>query len=357
MSEDAPHGLTGRDSIQAPAMTTITSEASISDLGINYREEVGEAMLEEARQAEFSPEVEEIIRDDGVLGDRRFFTWQWIYYIFGEPLTIGPVSEEHQQIAQEAKFLAGAYITLVDDLAEKHGDKKTFWELAKAAYPGMTPDWDREDIRRDYARSTERVWNALTDRLQAAPRFEEFVEPFMYDLRVAVESMDFARMSGEYPAFANRAETWQFETAAIGVYVFWDADLMFAPSFDRDDYHEFREAMYEVQHMWRLGNWVITWEREVHEKDFSAGIFVEAIRQGVISENDLERLENGELDPEVVTDRIRSSGIVGQFVWDWKRRRDELRERAFEMESLDASDLVDKMEWLMRSHLATEGHR
>ncbi len=221
----------------------------------------------------------------------------------------------------------------------------------------MSPDWDREDIRRDYARSTERVWDALTDRLQAAPRFEEFVEPFMYDLRVSIESMDFARMSGEYPAFANRAETWQFETAAVGTYVFWDADLMFAPSFERDDYREFRELMHEAQHMWRLGNWIITWKREAYENDFTAGIFVEAIQQGILSDEDLERVKTGDLDPAVVIGQIQSSGIVDQFVWDWKRRRDELRRRAFEMESVDIDDYISKMEWLLRSHLATEGHR
>ncbi len=118
MPGNAPSELNGRANVQTPAMTTVTSETDISDLDIGYEKEVSEAMLEEAKQTEFSPEMEEIVRGNGVLGDRRFFTWQWIYYIFGEPLTIELVSEDHQQIAQEAKFLAGAYVTLIDDLAE-----------------------------------------------------------------------------------------------------------------------------------------------------------------------------------------------------------------------------------------------
>lgn len=357
MSQETQRGMIGRESIRAPSMTAITREASISDLGIDYADEVGERMLEEARNVEFSDEIAEIVRDDGVLGDRELFTWKWIYYVFGDLLTLDCVPEAHRLAAQETKFLIGTYITLMDDLAEKHGDCPTFWELAKVAYPNAEPDWNREEIRSDYADSVRRVWGALEDRLVDAPRYDAFRNAFEYDLRSSLQAMDFARLSGDHPGFANRVETWQRETEAIGMYATVGSDVMFAPDFDPDEYAVFRELVHELQRMWRLGNWVITWKREVYEHDFSAGVIVEALHQDVISEQLLERLTNDEVDPEHVIELIDESGIPEQFVWDWKRRRDELRDQGLRVESFDPNAMIDDMEELMRSHLATEGHR
>jgi len=123
------------------------------------------------------------------------------------------------------------------------------------------------------------------------------------------------------------------------------------------DFRTFRQVVYEIQHMWRLGNWITTWERGVDDPDYSAGIFVEALGQGVIDEEDLERVDAGEMNPERLIGRIEASGIPERFIADWKRRRDRLLERDFGMASLDSEELVEKMEWLMQSHFATEGHR
>ncbi|MFB6175752.1 MAG: hypothetical protein ABEI99_01160, partial [Halobaculum sp.] len=142
-----------------------------------------------------------------------------------------------------------------------------------------------------------------------------------------------------------------------GLFTFWSVDLMFSPSFDYEDYQTFRRITYELQHMWRLGNWIITWQREVHERDYSAGIIVEALHQGVIEESDLDALNTGELEPEDVIRKIRSAGLAEQFTWNWKQRRDKIRSQEFGMNSLDSSEMVSKMEWLMQSHFATEGHR
>lgn len=345
------------EEVSVPTMSAVEDRATVEDLDIPFDEQVERRILGEVEDEELSPAIKDIVQDDGVLGDRGLFTWKWEWYIFGEPLTLDCVADEYEQDAQEAKTLMGIYVTLIDDIGEQLNDKKTFWELSKTAYPSTEPDWEREDVNSDYAHSIRRVWTELTDRLQSAPRFEEFVETFLFDLRQTIQAMDYARLSADDRALMNPEETWHFDTRAIGLYLFWVIDLMYSPSFDRDDYRGFRQMAYELEHMWRLGNWIITWEREVHEHDYSAGIFVEAINQGIIDEADLERLESGEMDPEQLIGRIKASGVAEQFTADWKRRRDQLLERDFGMESLDGDELVGMMEWLMQSHFATEGHR
>ncbi|MFB6175753.1 MAG: hypothetical protein ABEI99_01165, partial [Halobaculum sp.] len=221
MSQDARHtkrtGPAGTppvegSSIRVPSMTSVDQRASISDLGLDLDDETQEELFERVENTTLPPEMKEIVQDDGVLGDRDLFLWKWLYHIFGEPLTLSTVPDEHFQTAHEAATLVAIYITLVDDVAEKLGQEATFWELAKAPYPEAEPDWERDDIDRDYAISTKRVWEALMERLESAPRFEEFIEPFLFNMRQANQGMDYARLSADYPSFMNPEETWYFET-------------------------------------------------------------------------------------------------------------------------------------------------
>ncbi|MFC7081680.1 hypothetical protein [Halorussus caseinilyticus] len=63
------------------------------------------------------------------------------------------------------------------------------------------------------------------------------------------------------------------------------------------------------------------------------------------------------MSPERVIGRVEASGIVEQFVADWKRRRDALYQRDFGMRSLESDEMVRMMEQFMQSHLAIEKQR
>ncbi|WP_276280369.1 hypothetical protein [Halorussus caseinilyticus] len=350
-------GSQSASTVNVPTMSTVEEMATVDDLGILFDDRVEKRVLNEIKTTELPEDIEDIILDDGVLGDREELSWKWVWHVCTELLTLDCVGDEYRQEAYEAKALMAIYVTLVDDIGEQLNDKATFWELAKTAYPEAEPDWEREDINSDYAHSIRRVWTELMDRLESAPRFDEFEDPFMFNLRETVQAMEYTQMSDEYSAFMNPEEMWHFDTQGIGSFLYWTVDLMYSPSFEMDDFREFRQLVHELQHMWRLGNWITTWEEEVYEQDFSAGVFVEALNNGVIDETDIERLESGETNPERLIGRIKASGIVEQFIADWKRRRDRLHERDFEMQSLDADQMVVMMERMMRNHLATSEYR
>ncbi len=352
----ANHGRnTGR--ITVPTMSPVNDTTTVDDLSLEYDEEVEQRILGEVESATLPPKINDIVQDDGVLGDRKLFTWKWMWYVCGDMLTLDCVGDKHRQDAAEAKTLMALYTTLMDDIAEKLGDEATFWELAKTAYPESEPDWEREDIDSNYADSIRRVWTELIDHLESAPRFEEFEDPFTFNLRETVQAMEYTQMSDEYSAFMNSEEMWYFDTQGIGSFLFWTIDLMYSPSFEMDDFREFRQIVYELQHMWRLGNWVTTWELEIYEGDYSTGIIVEALNRGIIDGAELEQLETGEMSPERVIGRVEASGIVEQFVADWKRRRDALYQRDFGMRSLESDEMVRMMEQFMQSHLAIEKQR
>lgn len=343
--------------VKVPSMSTVDDTATVDDLGILFDERAEEQIQQEIKETELPASIKEIVLDDGVLGDRKTLSWKWVWHVCGELLTLDCVADEYQQEAHEAKALMAIYVTLVDDIGEQLGDKTTFWELSKTAYPETEPDWEREDIDSDYAHSIRRVWTELMDRLRTAPRFEEFEDPFMFNLRETVQAMEYTQLADDDSAFMNPDEMWHFDTQGIGSFLYWTVDLMYSPDFEKSDFRSFRQVVHELQHMWRLGNWITTWEEEVYEQDYTAGIFVEAINNGVIDDSDIERLEDGEMDPERLIDRIKKSNIVEQFIADWKRRRDRLRKQDFGMESLDTDRMVVMMERMMRNHLATSDYR
>src|SRR6056297_1055390 len=85
------------EQVEVPRMSAVDEVAMVDDLGIEFDTEVETQILNEVEEANLSPTIEDIVRDDGVLGDRGLFTWKWEWYIFGEPLTLDCVADEYRQ--------------------------------------------------------------------------------------------------------------------------------------------------------------------------------------------------------------------------------------------------------------------
>lgn len=293
---------------------------------------------------------------EDALGVRNGFLWQWLYRVF-DAVTLSCVPDEDVSTVCEIKTIMAMYNVLLDDLAEKHDDTETFWELSNAVVPGRETDWDRPDIDRKYARVGEEVWTVIEEKLRNAPRHDEFRTPFEFDMRQAINAMDYSWLELAHPELANLTETWEYDSHNIMLYALVDVDLMYAPNFDTADLGVLREIVYTFQQLWRIGNWVVTWEREIAEHDYGAAIIVAALKEGVITPDLLEQLEAGEVTPEAVTGPINQTDIEEAFLADWQRRRDHLRERTFDVNSFDVDALIDGIESLLQHHLASRGHR
>ncbi|WP_382210120.1 hypothetical protein [Halorussus caseinilyticus] len=158
-------------------MSPVNDTTTVDDLSLEYDEEVEQRILGEVESATLPPKINDIVQDDGVLGDRKLFTWKWMWYVCGDMLTLDCVGDKHRQDAAEAKTLMALYTTLMDDIAEKLGDEATFWELAKTAYPESEPDWEREDIDSELRRQHPPSVDRAIDHLESAPRFRRVRGP------------------------------------------------------------------------------------------------------------------------------------------------------------------------------------
>lgn len=357
-TEATGNGSRRSSSISAPAFLPVRVPNRESTLLNSLDPEEGARHRQEIESVELPEPLAALISDTDVLNDRPLFTWKWIYRIFGEELTLAAVPANQRQTAQETKFLAGVYITMLDDLAERRGDAATFWQLAAVAYPGQTPEWDSDEIDTAYARCARRVWTALEERLESAPNYRQLRDPYLFDLRSCFQAMDYARVANESYGLMNPREIWRHETDAIGILGTVGADLLFVPSLTASIYRTVRPLLLEAQYLWRLGNWLITWRREAYEGDHTAVLFAEALRNGLITEADLAQLDG---DHPAVADRvvrvIEESDLETALATEWERRHDQLEEHLAEVDGIDLGDLHADMEWLMRSHLATEGER
>lgn len=338
-------------------MESLSEAKTIEELSLEYNEEIGNEIMAEARTTDLPEDLAFLVDYyDDVIGDRTEFLTRWLFYLF-EELELSCVPDEHSVLACEIKTTMTMYDTLLDDLSEKHDDLDTFWEIAKAVLPRSEPDWERDDLDSAYLDVAEKVWNTIDRKLREAPRYDEFDEQFHFDMRQAVNAMDYSRVALRNPELSNMTEAWHHSPHNMMMFGFVDVDLMFSPEFDRGDLRPLREVVTELQHMWRIGNWVITWERELEERDYTAGIVTAARQRGVVDQETIDALDAHEITADEVAARINQTEIEESFIADWDRRRRQARARADEFDSIDLDAYVDGMEFLMQNHLATRGHR
>lgn len=349
------HSPRDRPSNVVPTNTAV--ERHVDEFDIDFDGETRERLRREVEETTLPDDLQSLADSyHEALDDRNEYQWKWLFAVF-DKLTLSSVPDRHRETVREVKTIMAMYNATLDDLAEEHDDPATFWELAKVAYPYSEPDWDRPGIDHDYAEIVRETWTMVERKLQQGPRYEEFIDQFLFGLRRALTSMDYSRLAMDHFGMSNLTESWRYGPQNLMVHAFVDTDLMFSPDFATDEYHELREMMYTVQKMWRIGNWIATWEREIREHDFSAGVVVAALRNDVVSEEMLEQVETGDRDPEDVIERIREADVEEAFLAEWKRCRTELRhrERDAETETVDVEAFADGMDDLMRYHLASRG--
>ncbi|WP_435074264.1 hypothetical protein [Halorubrum sp. HHNYT27] len=292
-----------------------------------------------------------------VIGDRDRFLWKWIHNLF-DRFTLTSVPSGERDAVYEQKTLLTMFVTVLDDLAESDADQETFnvgrwipFEVNATERRGTAADEvDREVL--DYLAD---LWDEIDATVRGAPRYEEFVDLFEYDLRQTCNAMAYSELVNDNPAIANRAETERHDAYNMTMFPYAGIDLMHSPSFDRSELGALRSILCDLQQMARIGNWVTTWERELGEGDISSGVVVCALRRGVIDYEEIVDADARDLDR--LADRIRSQGIESEFTREWELRDRTVRKRTREVESVDAERIVDGIETVMNHHLASEGHK
>lgn len=319
-------------------------------------EQAGREMARVAEH-ELPPELERLVeRYTTLRASRDPFIWKWVH-LLAPRFTFPFIDSAHEDAVQDIKTAATLFLTLLDDVLEKERDLPTFQEARKVPFPHQAVTYTWNDVDYEYVEFTEHVWNWLSDRLEAAPHREEYDALFRYDLKQSIAAIEYSYLTTDMPQITRIEEHIRRESHNMMMYPYSDIDLMFGPELSPSDVSLVRKAVWNAQLMARIGNWVSTWERELEEGDYSSGIVIYALQTGVISYDDLERIENdddAEFSEQII-ERINDASIEEYFLDRWQDNYEALVSISQEFATIDIRPYVDGMREVLRFHLASRG--
>jgi hypothetical protein len=90
----------------------------------------------------------------------------------------------------------------------------------------------------------------------------------------------------------------------------------------------------------------------VRDGDYSSGILVAALDEGVVTPDELDSV-----DPNRLVERIGAAGIETRFLEEWDALYERARSRGSGARSVDLDAFTRGMSTVMRYHLATRGYK
>lgn len=306
------------------------------------------ARITAVRSTALPESIDELAAEyDRRVGDRERFLWKWIHNLF-DAFTLPCVPGEHVERVKETKTALTMFVTVLDDLADRHGDCATFEQARRIPHAPETVRRNAPGVDADVVEFAETVWSQVTTGVTAAPDHEGYADLFRFDARQVLDAMEYGYVLNENPQMANIAESRHFGPFNMVMFPYADVDLMWSPSFDRAELGNLRSLLLELQSMARIGNWVTTWERELYEDDYTAGVVVDALERGVVTLDDT---------PGEAVEAIHEHDVDGRFEAEWAARYADVLGADHGIESFDADELVRGMHTVMDHHLASAGHK
>lgn len=311
--------------------------------------------MERVAEHELPPVVSELAEEyETKIGHRDQFLLQWLHVVFPF-FTLSSVDSAYEERARTDKALASMFVMLLDDIGEHNHDTTTLTEVAKLPATNGPIDRDVPGLDLDYAEVTETVWRTLHSRLRDAPRYDEIDSLLRYDLQQVTHAIQYSVVMNEQPEVANMAEAQALGAHNMMMLAYADIDIAYSPEFDMDDLGALRSLILEVQEMARIGNWVTTWERELGEGDVSAGVFVSAVENGVVSPVSLRNAATDPTTRDLLEEAIRDAHVEDALLEQWQQRFEQLRCASPQIESVDVDGFLEGMERVMAYHLASRG--
>ena len=302
------------------------------------------------RQKELSCDLASWVDSYERVGDRTPYLWTWCRQ-GAEVTTLPCVSASRYDELCDTKVIGMMFDVLLDDIADQGGDAELLERLVGLPFSDNPPDWRAfANEEQKYAAFSELVWNEVQRRVERFPRYDEFADLLRYDYLQLMNTMRYSHLLNRFPSLLNLAEHDLYLPHNMMMMICATMDLMCSPEFDFGEIGCMRQAAWHAQHMGRIGNLITTWEREIHEQDFTSGVFAHAVIYGELS---LERLANG--DCKLIEHAIRDGQHEEYFLQQWRKHREQLLALRSSVRSVDLGGVVHGLDRLICLHLASRG--
>lgn len=301
-------------------------------------------------QAPLEPAFEPFSLRYATVGHRDAFLWRWVQH--GLELTTLPSVDRNLRGPDKTSKLLGVMLdVLLDDVADNFKDGRLLEALLEIPYgrrAARPAGLSSEKV--EYYRFAGEVWSAIDALARSFPRYREFEEILEFDYRQLLNTMRYAYLVNRTPQLLNSTEHDLYQPHNMHMMISGTLDLMCSSTFDVEELSLVRQALWHGQVMGRIGNMVSTWEREIREGDFTSGVFAATIERGVLAAADLAVMA-----PTELVSTIESSGVIGDFLREWERRRNRICAIAGKVTSVDLSRFAAGLEELLRFHLGSRG--
>ena len=206
------------------------------------------------------------------------------------------------------------------------------------------------DIKDEKVSFVKEIWEFLSEEIKKLPRYEEFKDIFMYDLKQFMNAFEYSCLINRNPKMICLKESENYDAHNMMVFIFNGMDLMASPNFDEDELPQLRTVFWHAQKMARIGNWLSTWKRELKQNDLGSGVFTYAISKKIIDENDLNILSK-----EEIISRIEESDVYEFFMDSWTQNHEKLNSLKGKINSIDMESYINGLRNVIKYHLSTEG--
>lgn len=284
---------------------------------------------------------------------RTLFLWKWVY-IASKKLTWSSVKDNNKETVAIARTLSVILVGLLDDIADKEKNQELINDLEiylfsknKLIEQSIEKKWSTQLLKIQFGK---KIWTTIHEILNKLPKYNEYEKLLLYDFQQMINAVRYSAFINANPQYINNTESYIYLPFNMMVMVSSDIDLMGSPNFNTNELSPFRELVYQVQLMTRIGNWVSTWERELNEKDYSSAIFSQARSQEIINTGDLIKHKK-----DIIKNKINNAGLEKQFYKKWQSLYDDLSNYQQIVPSVAIDKMKESLKEIMFMHLASRG--
>jgi hypothetical protein len=308
--------------------------------------------FEQLRAATLPAVVEEAIERYERVGDaRRAFLWRWAWHgIRNTQLSVVP--EQWRDHVDATKLLAVVVNVLFDDLADIPGNELEF-QASIDRLMDVTGPPTGADVDGPYFELLFALWRQIEDRARELPGWERYRLLWRFDYEQVFSAMRFVVLTRRYPGLENLTEHRAYLPHSMNIMVFATLDLMAAPDAGDASSVEIgvvREVAWHAQALTQIANMVVTWRREVPERDFSSRVFALAVDRGVLTREELATLA-----PEEIVERIDASGVEQRLLEELRAHRTRVAEVTGRATAIDLAHYERGMNQVLAMGLAARG--
>lgn len=296
----------------------------------------------------FTQLVADCVERYEAVADRDAFLWRWA--VRGLELTqLSLVPSEHEAHVADTKLLAVILNVLLDDLADERASERLLEAalgMLHAPVVAPLPAVPEED--RAYFQLIRDLWATIRARCASLLGWSTYRRLLDFDYRQVFSAMRYGLLLHHQPELLNVSEHELYPPHNMNMMVFGTLDLMASHTLPKGELGPLREVLWRAQSMGQISNMLVTWEREIPDRDFSSRIFAIAMSDGVFAPGDLHRL-----DPEAIATRVREAGIEARLLRQWRLLEEELRELGRKVPSVDVERYLEGLHALLGMTLAS----